>query len=327
LDRIYQGGAAYCIHNAATGRELFMPHEIAPAQRKRKVVVVGAGPAGLEAARVAAERGHDVVVLEALGKPGGQVRLIMRSARRQEMIGVIDWRMEQCTARGVEFRFDTWAEEGDVLAERPDVVIVATGGIPHTEVLEAGNELVVSTWDVISGSTPVRGKVLLFDDAGDHAALQAAQVIAASGATLEIMTPDRTFAPEVMAMNLVPYMRSLQNLDVTFTVTFRVHRVTRDGHELLATINSDYGGVRKERRVDHVVVNHGTLPNDELYFALKPNSSNLGILDQSRLIAGLPQESQPNPRGTYQLFRIGDAVSSRNIHASIYDALRLVKDL
>jgi NADPH-dependent 2,4-dienoyl-CoA reductase/sulfur reductase-like enzyme len=169
--------------------------------------------------------------------------------------------------------------------------------------------------------------VLLFDDAGDHVALQAAQAIAASGATLEIMTPDRTFAPEVMAMNLVPYMRSLQNLDVTFTVTFRVRTVTRDGHELLATISSDYGAVRKERRVDHVVINHGTLPNDDLYFALKPNSNNLGILDQSRLIAGLPQESQPNPRGRYQLFRIGDAVSSRNIHAAIYDALRLVKDL
>src|SRR6202790_2523063 len=176
LDRIYQGGAAYCIHNTATGRELFMPHEVARAQRKRKVVVVGAGPAGLEAARVAAERGHDVGGFEALGKPGGQVRRTARSARRQEMIGIIDWRMEQCTARGVEFRFDTWAEEGDVLAQRPDVVIVATGGIPHTAVLEAGNEFVVSTWDVISGSTPLPGKVLLFDDAGDHPALQAAEV-------------------------------------------------------------------------------------------------------------------------------------------------------
>jgi N-methyl-L-proline demethylase len=327
LDRIYQGGAAYCIHNAATGREQFMPHEIAPADERRKVVIVGAGPAGLEAARVAAERGHQVVVFEALGKPGGQVRLTVRSPRRQEMIGVIDWRMEQCAARGVKFRFDTWAEEADVLAERPDVVIVATGGSPHTAILETGNELVVSTWDVISGSTSLTGKVLLFDDAGDHVALQAAEMIAASGARLEIMTPDRIFAPEIMAMNLVPYMRSLQKLDVTFTVTFRLHSVARDGHDLLATIGSDYGGVRKEQRVDHVVVNHGTRPNDDLYFALKPGSSNLGALDQSRLIASLPQQSGANPRGTYQLFRIGDAVASRNIHAAIYDALRLVKDL
>lgn len=327
LDRIYQGGAAYCIHNAATGRELFMPHEIAPAPVKRKVVVVGAGPAGLEAARVAAERGHRVVVFEALGKPGGQVRLTTRSARRQEMIGIIDWRMEQCLARGVEFRFDTWAEEAEVLAERPDVVIVATGGIPHTEVLESGNELVVSSWDVISGATTLSGRVLLFDDAGDHAALQAAEMIATAGATLEVMTPDRTFAPEVMAMNLVPYMRSLQKLDVTFTVTFRLQAVKREGNGLLALIGSDYGGVREERRVDHVVINHGTLPNDELYFALKPGSRNLGALDQERLIAGLPQETVANPQGQYQLFRIGDAVASRNTHAAIYDALRLVKDL
>jgi 2,4-dienoyl-CoA reductase-like NADH-dependent reductase (Old Yellow Enzyme family)/thioredoxin reductase len=327
LDRIYQGGAAYCIHNAATGRELFMPHDVAPAARKRKVVVVGAGPAGLEAARVAAERGHDVVVFEALGKPGGQVRLTARSARRQEMMGIIDWRMEQCTARGVRFRFDAWAEEAEVLAERPDIVIVATGGMPHTAVLQSGNELVISTWDVISGSAPLSGRVLLFDDAGDHVALQAAEMIAASGAKLEIMTPDRTFAPEVMAMNLVPYLRTLQKLDVTFTVTFRLNTVRRDGAGLTAGIVSDYGGVHQERQVDHVVVNHGTLPNDTLYFALKPNSSNLGSLDHERLIAGLPQNAVTNPSGTYQLFRIGDAVASRNIHAAIYDALRLLKDL
>src|ERR1039458_543522 len=84
LDRIYQGGAAYCIHNAATGRELTMPHEIAKAAARRKIVIVGAGPAGLEAARVAAERGHDVVVFEAASRPGGQVRLTALSPRRRE---------------------------------------------------------------------------------------------------------------------------------------------------------------------------------------------------------------------------------------------------
>jgi len=327
LDRIYQGGAAYCIHNAATGRELFMPQEVTPAPARRKVVVVGAGPAGLEAARVAAERGHAVVVFEAAGKPGGQVRLTTRSARRQEMIGLIDWRIDQCLARGVEFRFDTWAEAVDVLAERPDIVIVATGGFPHTEVLRSGNDLVTSTWDVLSGSVKLSGRVLLFDDAGDHVALQAAEMIAAAGATLEIMTPDRTFAPEVMAMNLVPYLRALQKLDVTFTVTFRLQALRRSDSGLTATIVSDYGGIHQERVFDHVVINHGTVPNDELYFALKPGSRNLGVLDQQRLIAGLPQDTVVNPAGTYGLFRIGDAVASRNIHAAVYDALRLVKDL
>jgi 2,4-dienoyl-CoA reductase-like NADH-dependent reductase (Old Yellow Enzyme family) len=327
LDRIYQGGAAYCIHNPATGRESFMPHEIARSGVKRKVVVIGAGPAGLEAARVAAERGHSVVVFEAAGEPGGQLRLTARSPRRREMLGIIDWRMRECAALGVDFRFDSPAEESDVMGERPDVILVATGGLPHTEILESGNDLVGSTWDVIAGNAKPTGRVLLFDDAGDHAALQAAELIAAAGAELEIMTPDRSFAPEVMAMNLVPYMRSLQKWNVTFTVTFRLLRVERANGELRAVIGSDYGGVRKERRIDQVVVNHGTLPNDELYFTLKPNSRNLGAVDHDRLIAGQPQNSAANPEGRYQLFRIGDAVAARNTHAAIYDALRLVKDL
>jgi N-methyl-L-proline demethylase len=323
LDRIYQGGSAYCIHNAATGRELSMPHEITRAKVKRKVVVVGAGPGGLEAARVAAERGHEVVVYEAAGEPGGQIRLTARSRARQEMIGIIDWRMAQCNARGVQFHFESFAEADEIIAEHPDVVIVATGGLPHTEVLKAGNDLTVSSWDILSGGVKPAANVLLFDDAGDHAALQAAQIIADSGAKLEVMTPDRSFAPEVMAMNLVPYMRGLQKLDVTFTVTFRLEEVTRDGGKLLAIVGSDYGGVRKERHIDQVVINHGTLPNEELYFALKLRSSNRGVVDYGRLIAGVAQ-----PQGdTFQLFRIGDAVSARNTHAAVYDALRLVKDL
>jgi NADPH-dependent 2,4-dienoyl-CoA reductase/sulfur reductase-like enzyme len=114
---------------------------------------------------------------------------------------------------------------------------------------------------------------------------------------------------------------------VTFTVTFRLRSVARAGSELLAEVGSDYGGVRKERRVDHVIVNHGTLPNDELYFALKAGSSNRGAVDHDRLIAGQPQDGAPNPDGRYQLFRIGDAVAARNTHAAIYDALRLVRDL
>ena len=71
------------------------------------------------------------------------------------------------------------------------------------------------------------------------------------------MTPDRSFATEVMAMNLVPYMRSLQELDTTFTVTFRLNAVERRGNRLVAHIGSDYGGLARERELDQVVVNHG----------------------------------------------------------------------
>ncbi|GHD12173.1 FAD-dependent oxidoreductase [Tianweitania populi] len=327
LDRIYQGGAAYCIHNAATGRELAMPHVIPKADAARKIVIVGAGPAGLEAARVAGERGHDVTVLEASGAAGGQIRLTAQSARRAEMIGIIDWRVAQCERLGVKLRFNQWADSDSVLVERPDVVVIATGGLPHTEVLRAGNDLVVSAWDIISGDVKPGSNVLIYDDAGDHAGLQAAEFIAKSGGKVEIMTPDRAFAPEVMAMNLVPYMRSLQALDTTFTVTFKLEEVHRDGNQLLAFIGSDYGGVCKTRKFDQIVVNHGTIPLDELYFELKPLSRNLGVLSHEKFINGRAQTGADNPDGTFQLFRIGDAVAARNTHAAIYDGLRLAKDL
>lgn len=327
LDRIYQGGMALCIHNPATGREETMPHVVTPAVVQKKVVVVGAGPAGLEAARVAAERGHHVVVFEAADQPGGQVRLTAQSKRRAEMIGIIDWRMAQCAARDVEFRFNTWAEAADVLAERPDVVIVATGGLPETDVLAAGNDLVVSAWDILSGDVKPGAQVLLYDDAGDHAAMQAAQMLAEAGAAVEVMTPDRTFAPEVMGMNLVPYMRAMQDKAVTFTVAYRLLAVERDGNRLKAAIGSDYSrDLRQERQFDQIVVNHGTQPLAQIYFDLKPLSENLGAVDYDALIEGRPQAMNGGPAG-FQLFRIGDAVEARNTHAAIYDALRLVKDI
>jgi len=327
LDRIYQGGLAFCIHNAATGREETMPHDIAKAGVRRKVVIVGAGPAGLEAARVCAARGHEVVVFEAANDPGGQIRLTAQSERRREMISIIAWRMAQCEKQNVTFHFNTWAEADAIMAENPDVVIIATGGLPHTDVLSRGNELVVSSWDIISGDVKPGTNVLLYDDAGDHAGLQAAEVIARAGGKVEIMTPDRAFAPEVMAMNLVPYMRSLQKLDTTFTVTYRLEAAERSGNQLIAHVGSDYGGVAKQRIVDQIVVNHGTIPLDDLYFELKPGSRNLGEVSYDALVAGAPQTVERNPQGAYQLFRIGDAVAARNTHAAIYDALRLAKDI
>lgn len=324
LDRIYQGADALCVHNAATGRELAMPQVIARASVRRRVVVVGAGPAGLEAARVAGERGHEVVVLEAAQVAGGQVRLCALSPRKKDMLGIVDWRMSECARLGVEFRFGVWAEVADVLALAPDVVIVATGGLADSEVFAAGNELVVSAWDILSGDVKPGQDVLIWDDAGDHVGLQAAEVIALAGGSVEIMTRDRTFAPEVMGMNLVPYIRALQPLGAVFTVALRVDGVMREGNRLRAVLGSDYGAVDQSRLVDQVVVNHGTLPLADLYFELKPLSRNLGEVDYGRLMAGVAQSWDGSG---FEVYRIGDAVSGRNIHAAIYDALRLVKDV
>ena len=327
LDRIYQGSLALCIHNPSTGREETMPHDIAKAKKKRKLVIVGAGPAGLEAARVGGERGHDVTVLEAGPKAGGQLLLTAQNPRRREMMAIADWRMAQCEALGVNFHFGTWAEAETVTALNPDVVIIATGGLPHADGLREGRDLTVTSWDIISGDMKPGSNVLVYDDAGDHTGLQAAEVIAKAGGTVEIMTRDRSFAPEVMAMNLVPYMRELQKRDAVFTVTYMLDKVRRGGNELVASIVSDYGGINKEKTYDQIVTNYGTKPNADLYFALKPLSSNGGELNHPDFIAGKTQKVVKNKDGKFQLFRIGDAVAARNTHAAIYDALRLVRFL
>jgi 2,4-dienoyl-CoA reductase-like NADH-dependent reductase (Old Yellow Enzyme family)/glycine/D-amino acid oxidase-like deaminating enzyme len=328
LDRIYEGNDALCIHNPATGREATMPHIVPRSAAPRcKVVVVGAGPAGLEAARVAAERGHAVVLFEATEKAGGQILLAARSPRRRDLIGIVEWRLTQLERLGVEMRFSTLAAEGDVCSENPDVVFIATGGVPNTDLLAAGNDLVVSSWDVLSGQVKPAGRALVFDDNGAHPGMQAAEMLAEAGAAVELVSPERFFAPEMGGLNHALYARAFHRLGVRVTINSRVIAVRREGNALIATIGSDYASRQEERVVDQVVVEHGTLPADELYHALRPRSVNLGAVDYEALVSGRPQTIATNPDGRFRLLRIGDAVASRNIHAAVYDGLRYAKDL
>jgi 2,4-dienoyl-CoA reductase-like NADH-dependent reductase (Old Yellow Enzyme family)/thioredoxin reductase len=328
IDRIYEGNEALCIHNPATGREATLPHNVVRGKGpSRRVVVVGAGPAGLEAARVAAERGHSVVLFEATERAGGQILLAVRNPRRKEFIGIVDWRLAQLERLRVDVRYATYAEADTVLAENPDVVIVATGGLPNTEVLDSGNELVVSSWDIASGEVQPAPRALVFDDNGNHPGMQAAEMLAEAGSAVEIVTPERFFAPEIGGLNHAIYARSFSRHGVRITINSRLKSVRREGNALVATIGSDYGSETQERTVDQVVVEHGTLPADELYHALVPHSLNLGEVDHVALLAGKPQEVVRKPDGKFRLLRAGDAVASRNIHAAVLDGLRLAKDL
>ncbi len=324
LDAIYESGDAKCIHNPATGRELSVPHSIRPSRGPaRRAVVVGAGPAGLEAARVLGERGHRVVVLEAADAPGGQIRLASSAPRRRDLIGIVDWRVAEAKHAGVDFRFGMYAERDQVLAEEPDLVVVATGGMPNRTFLAEGQGLVSDSWDVMEGSVRAGGDVLLYDDNGAEPGMDAAEKLALAGARVHYVTPERALAPLVGSMNSPAYLRAFALHDVQVRLAHRLTGVRRVDGRLVASLHSEYGGQTLEQPVDRVVVEHGTLPNDELYRDLVPGSSNLGEVDHRALLAGTPQQVSTNPDGRYQLFRIGDAVASRNIHAAIYDALRL----
>ena len=325
LDAIYQASDTKCIHNAATGRELLLPHHVPPSSGPvRKVVVIGAGAAGLEAARVLGERGHQVVVLEAAPEAGGQLLLAARSAARKDLLGIVDWRLSESARRDVQVRYNTYADVSTVMAEAPDVVVVATGGMPDTGFLESGAELVLDTWDVLAGSARLGGDVLLYDDHGGHSAMDAAATIAEAGARLHIVTPERTLAMDVGGVNYPRYFGILARADARTTLLQRLRSVRRSGDgRLVATLFSEYGRFETELTVDQVVVEHGTLPNDDLYHGLVAGSSNLGAVDHRALLSTSPQAMTPNPAGTYQLFRIGDAVAGRNVHAAILDAYRL----
>src|SRR5690606_35033252 len=113
--------------------------------------------AGLEAARVLGERGHRVIVLEAADSPGGQVRLAASAARRHDLIGIVDWRVAEARRAGVEFSFDQLADAETVLAADPDLVVIATGGLPDVEVIAEGVELAHDTWDVMDGAFRSQG--------------------------------------------------------------------------------------------------------------------------------------------------------------------------
>ena len=324
LDRIYEGGEALCIHNPATGREESLPHVIPRAATPRRAVVVGAGPAGLEAARVLAERGHTVTVLEAAPHPGGQMALLTALPRRREMAGIIDWRLAELERLGVTLHCNRLAEAEDVLALDPEAVVIATGGLPQLPEM-AGSNLAVSSWDVLSGAAKPAGRVLVYDDNGAHSALSAAELAARAGAEVEYVTPERQLAPDVGGLTLVPYLRAFQETGTRLTPATRVTAITRAGNRLAVTLGSDYTDAPVgQREVDMVITDHATTPNEELYFELKPLSRNLGEIDYTALLGRSDGAAFParNPDGAFILCRIGDAVAARNIHAGMLEALR-----
>lgn len=326
IDRIYVGNDALCIQNAATGREATMPHVIEPTKRaKRKIVVVGAGPGGLEAARVSAERGHEVVLFEAAAEVGGQVLLAARASWRRHLIGVTRWLNDEITRLGVTVHLNTYADSNDILAQKPDVVIIATG-VPNMELVEGG-ELAASVWDVLSSQVKPKEDVLVFDDRSDHQALSACEFLAEAGSKVELVTTDRNVGYGVGATNAIVHLKNLYKLGVQMTPDRRLVSIARDGNRLRAVLRNEYTGEEEVRVASQVVLECGTSPSDELYLELRDQSRNEGEYDLTAFGEGRLETIVRNPDASFELYRVGDAISSRNIHAAIYDSLRLCKDM
>ncbi|WP_029353273.1 NADH:flavin oxidoreductase [Bosea sp. 117] len=324
IDRIYVGGDALCIQNAATGREATMPHVIPKAETTRKVVVVGAGPGGLEAARVCAERGHSVVLFEKDDKAGGQINIAAKATWREALSGIPRWLFAQVQKKGVDIRLGTEATPDKVLAENPDVVIMATGGLPSLGHAK-GHEHAVSTWDVLTGKVEPTGTVLLYDEIGGHNAASTAEVLAKRGCLVEMATHDLQVAQEVGTTNKPIHLRELYKLGVVMSPNMELIEIYPEGNRLVAALRNTMTGAEEERVVDRVVVDYGTLPVEGLFGELRGRSVNDGETDLEALVAGRPQRW--TGADGFALYRVGDAWTGRNIHAAIYDSLRLCKDL
>ena len=332
IDRQYMGLDVLCIQNAATSREYMgLPHIIAKTEGPvRNVVVIGGGPGGLEAARVAAERGHKVTLIERASELGGQITIAAKAPQRDQMAGITRWLAMEIERLGVNVRLDTTADTAMIRDLNPDVCILATGGQPFLEQNPewgAADGLVVSSWDILNGVVEPGKNVLVYDSICEFSGMSAADFLAARGALVELVTGDIKPGVGIGGTTFPTYYRSLYEKVVIMTADLALEKVYREGEKLVAVLENEYTGQKEERVVDQIVVENGTRADETLYYALKAESRNKGQIDVEALFDIKPQPVLSEPGSGMILWRLGDCVSQRNAHAAIYDALRLCKDL
>lgn len=198
-----------CLVNPSAGREFeWGGDRFNLAETRKKVLVVGAGPAGMEAARVAAERGHQVTLAEAQSDPGGQFRLAGLTPRRGQISELINWYISQFQKLAVDVRYSTPMDEQDIIEFGADEVLIATGSMPdglarqrwlpeHSELPGLANGNVYSAEEAISGQTTLGDCVIVIDEGGNWRGTGTALFLAEKGHKVTIVTPDPMIGKEL----------------------------------------------------------------------------------------------------------------------------------
>ncbi|MSP67610.1 MAG: FAD-dependent oxidoreductase [Alphaproteobacteria bacterium] len=272
VGHFYLGMGVGCIYNPVTGREGEWA-ELPRATTKKKVVVVGGGPAGLEAARIAAERGHRVVLFEQARRLGGQVNLVIRTPAREIFEEIILFFERQMAQLKVDVRLGREAGPEEILAEAPDAVIVATGSTAfRPELLGADQRHVLTSREVLQGNAPIGQRVLVIDTQGRPEAPTTAEFLVDLGKEVEIVTGLEYVGrhmPYPAAHNLIERLMKKGVRLTPFTGVWEVQETSVEVYNVVTWEPRTIGGV------DTVVLAAGGMPNDSLYLALQGKVADL----------------------------------------------------
>lgn len=298
IGRMGLGYTIGCMQTPAAGNEKELGiGTIRPCERPKKVVVVGAGPAGLEAARVAALRKHRVIIFEKKEEVGGQNILAGRVAGRQEITGVTRWLSNQVSKLHIDVRLGVDADEEMILGENPDAVIVATGSVPKERPFpgEYSSPQVVNTWQVLTGEVEAGDKVLFIDLDGHHQGTGTAEFLADQGKRVHVLVP-ALFQGAALGplQDLFLARQRLAKKGVTCTPDIAVLEIQGTlvkGLNVYSNEMIDFDGY------DTVVLAAGNVADDGLYFALKGKVK--------------------------ELYRIGDCVAPRKTDMAIVEGNRV----